>query len=245
MTRLEKWMPRRGLISLVYLLLSFAAAGFCFIIIGKDLLPKTNNGQLQLRIREPDGTRLEKTEQAVKGILNIIDSTVNRNVSISSTYIGLVPSSYGTSNLYIFNSGTNEAVLEVDMNEKFKENLDELKDELRKNIKIKYPSKDFFYRFLKFYILAGGKAGLNLSQHLTLTNLWLMDFPFSVLRSHYLLWAVRQGKDSHEIAKMMSKNYRSVLRFKQHALRPGSIDQKWLKPLKSKYEEWYPNRKNW
>ena len=116
---------------------------------------------------------------------------------------------------------------------------------LWENIKIKYPSKDFFYRFFKFYILAGGKAGLNLSQHLALTNLWLMGFPFSVLRSHYLLWAVRQGKDSHEIDKMMGKSYRSVARFKKHVLRPGSVDQKWLKLLKSKYEEWYPNRKNW
>lgn len=116
---------------------------------------------------------------------------------------------------------------------------------LWEKIKTQYPNKDFFYRYLKFYVLTGGKANLNLSQHTTLTNLWLVGFPFSVLRSHYLLWAVRQRKDSHEIAKMMGKNYRSVLRFKQHALRPGSIDRKWLKPLKSKYEEWYPTRKNW
>ena len=34
------------------------AAGVCFVTIGKDLLPKSNIGQLQLRIREPDGTRL-------------------------------------------------------------------------------------------------------------------------------------------------------------------------------------------
>ena len=72
------------------------------MIIGKDLLPKTNNGQLQIRIKEPDGTRLEKTERTARKILDIIDSTVNGHVSVSSTYVGLIPSSYGSSNLYIF-----------------------------------------------------------------------------------------------------------------------------------------------
>ncbi|HVU85637.1 MAG TPA: efflux RND transporter permease subunit, partial [Puia sp.] len=111
--RLKKWMPKRKIIVGVYLLVTLSAAGLCFMLCGKDLLPKTNNGQLQIRIREPDGTRLEKTERTVKGILRVLDSTVNGRVAISSAYVGLVPSSYGTSNLYVFNSGTNEALMEV------------------------------------------------------------------------------------------------------------------------------------
>ena len=88
MGRLEKWMPKRKIIVPVYLLITLLATGFCFLLIGKDLLPKTNNGQLQIRIREPDGTRLEKTERTVKGILNVLDSTVNGHVAISSAYVG-------------------------------------------------------------------------------------------------------------------------------------------------------------
>ncbi|HEY4149668.1 MAG TPA: efflux RND transporter permease subunit, partial [Chitinophagaceae bacterium] len=53
---------------------------------------------------------------------------------ISSAYVGLIPSSYGTSNLYIFNSGTHEAVLQVNLDENYKVKIDELKDELRRNI---------------------------------------------------------------------------------------------------------------
>jgi len=138
--RLEKWMPRRKGIVLVYLLLALAATGICFITIGKDLLPKTNNGQLQVRIKEPDGTRLEKTEQTVKDVLNIIDSATGGHVAISSAYVGLIPSSYGSSNLYIFNSGTHEAIMQVNLDEGYKINLDELKDKLRSNIKAAYPS---------------------------------------------------------------------------------------------------------
>ncbi|GAB2832243.1 efflux RND transporter permease subunit [Ferruginibacter profundus] len=137
--RLEKWMPKRQLITITYVVLSLAAAGICFVIIGKDLLPKTNNGQLQVRIKEPDGTRLEQTEAATKAVLDVINKTVDGNVAISSAYVGLIPSSYGSSNLYIFNSGTHEAILQVNLDEHYKANLDELKDQLRKNIKAAYP----------------------------------------------------------------------------------------------------------
>src|SRR6185312_3119368 len=138
--RLEKWMPKRKWIVPAYLLLSLGAAGLCFAIIGKDLLPKTNNGELQLRIKEPDGTRLEQTERTTRGILNVLDSTVNGHVAISSAYVGLVPSSYGTSNLYVFNSGTNEAVMEVELDKDYKVDLDELKDKLRETIHQAYPA---------------------------------------------------------------------------------------------------------
>ena len=61
--KLEKWMPGRKAIVIVYLILACCAAGICFMIIGKDLLPKTNNGQLQIRIKEPDGTAWKKQNE--------------------------------------------------------------------------------------------------------------------------------------------------------------------------------------
>jgi multidrug efflux pump subunit AcrB len=137
--QLQKWMPHRKLYVVLYLVLALTATAICFIFIGKDLLPKTNNGQLQVRIKEPDGTRLEKTERDVKNILTLIDTTVNGHLAISSAYIGLIPSSYGSSNLYIFNSGTHEAIMQINLDEKYKANLDELKDLLRKNIGEAFP----------------------------------------------------------------------------------------------------------
>jgi multidrug efflux pump subunit AcrB len=136
---LEKWMLNRKLIVIIYLFISMGAAAFCFVSIGKDLLPKTNNGQLQLRIREPDGTRLEVTEKATKAILNIIDSTVDHQISITSAFVGLVPSNFGTSNLYIFNSGTHESLIQVNLNEDYKVKMEDLKETLRHNIKVKFP----------------------------------------------------------------------------------------------------------
>ena len=103
------------------------------------MMPKLNNGQFQVRLKEPEGTRLERTEDKFKQVLHIIDQTVNRHVKITSGYIGLVPSSFGSSNLYVFNTGTHEAVLQVNLDENYKINMDDLKDALRKNIAFAMP----------------------------------------------------------------------------------------------------------
>ena len=138
--RLNKWMPNKKSIVISYLLLAFVALGFCFVMIGKDLLPKTNNGQLQLRIREKDGTRLEKTERTVKSILNIIDSTTQNHVAGSSAFVGPVPANFANNNLYVFNSGSQEGVIQINLDNDYKINPDEFKDELRKNILQQFPS---------------------------------------------------------------------------------------------------------
>ncbi|QEM06062.1 efflux RND transporter permease subunit [Mucilaginibacter rubeus] len=136
---IERWMPNKKLIVPIYLVVVLGLAGVCFVTIGKDMMPKLNNGQFQIRIKEPDGTRLERTEDGLKQVLQIIDSTVNHHIAITSAYVGIVPSSYGTSNLYVFNTGTHEAVLQVNLDEDYHINMDELKDALRKNIASRMP----------------------------------------------------------------------------------------------------------
>jgi multidrug efflux pump subunit AcrB len=139
LVRLERWMPARKWIVSFYLLIITALALTCFIFIGKDLLPKTNTGQLQLRIREPDGTRLEITETDTRKILHLIDSTVQGNIAISSAYVGLVPSNFGTSNLYIFTSGTHESIIQLNLREEYKINVESLKEKIRNLIATQYP----------------------------------------------------------------------------------------------------------
>jgi multidrug efflux pump subunit AcrB len=138
-SRLSRWMPNRKWIVSAYIIVITGLAVGGFLLIGKDLLPKTNNGQLQLRIREPDGTRLEVTETDTKNILQLIDSTVGGNVAISSAYVGLVPSNFGTSNLYIFTSGTHESVIQINLKDDYKVNTETLKEKLRGVIGTHYP----------------------------------------------------------------------------------------------------------
>jgi multidrug efflux pump subunit AcrB len=137
--RIQIWMPKRRMIVGVYMICMVGAAFIAYRSIGKDLLPKTNNGQLQLRVREPQGTRLEITEANTRDILKIINATVDGHVAISSAYVGLVPSSFGSSNLYIFTSGTHEAVIQINLDENYTVKIEDLKERLRKNIRDKFP----------------------------------------------------------------------------------------------------------
>jgi RND family efflux transporter MFP subunit len=142
---LQTMMPKRKPIVLVYLVVVIGLVVVCMNVIGRDMMPRTNTGQFQIRLKEPEGTRLETTEAALKTLLKVIDSTVNNHVAVTSAYVGLVPSSYGTSNLYVFNTGTHEAVLQVNLDEEYKVNLDELKDALRKNIHYKLPEAKIIF----------------------------------------------------------------------------------------------------
>ncbi|MFD1256615.1 efflux RND transporter permease subunit [Mucilaginibacter terrae] len=139
MTIIQKWMPNKKMIVPVYLVLVLALALGGFLLIGKDMMPKLNNGQFQIRIKEPDGTRLERTETKLKQVLQIVDSTSNHHVAISSGYVGLIPSSYGVSNLYVFNTGTHEAILQVNLDADYHVNMDDFKEALRKNIAYAIP----------------------------------------------------------------------------------------------------------
>ncbi len=135
----QKLMTFRKPLVISYGILTIGLVAGGFYFIGKDMMPRINNGQFQLRIKDIDGTRLERTEEKVRRVLQIIDTTVDHNVAISSAYVGLIPSSYGTSNLYVFNTGTHEAILQVNLSREYKVNMDELKETLRRNIQYSMP----------------------------------------------------------------------------------------------------------
>jgi multidrug efflux pump subunit AcrB len=126
-------MPWRKVIVPIYLVVAFGGAHGLYMIIGKDLLPKTNTGQLQLRVREPDGTRLEVTEKTTKGVLaSSTPPSWSYRHFIGLRWTGAFQ--FRLSNLYIFNSGTHESVIQVNLDEDYKVQIEDLKEELRKNI---------------------------------------------------------------------------------------------------------------
>ncbi|PMD97342.1 acriflavin resistance protein [Siphonobacter sp. BAB-5405] len=138
---LQKLIARRKLVVTAYLLGSIGLIVLCFQWLGTDILPHANSHQFQMRIRIPDGTRVERTETATLKILDIIKEAVGpENVEISSAYVGTVPSSYGTSNIFVFNSGPHEAVMQVSLKEEYHVKMDNLKEELRRRIGQALPS---------------------------------------------------------------------------------------------------------
>ena len=137
---LRRLMKRRTLAVTGYFVVSLAIIAVCFQLIGTDILPHANSHQFQMRLRVPDGTRVERTEKATLKVLDIIKSEAGAdNVAISSAFVGNVPSSYGTSNIFVFNSGPHEAVLQVAMKEEHAVNMDAFKEALRARIAQQMP----------------------------------------------------------------------------------------------------------
>jgi multidrug efflux pump subunit AcrB len=135
---LDVFLTNRKKVIALYLIISFSIVIVGAAYIGKDMMPKINHsGQFQLRVICPQGMRIERTEENVQHIIHLIEKIVGKdNIEISSAFVGNTPSSYGTNALYIFNSGPQEAVLQVALKEDYKvNNLDELKEAIRKAVK--------------------------------------------------------------------------------------------------------------
>ncbi|MBO0936361.1 efflux RND transporter permease subunit [Fibrella sp. HMF5335] len=148
---LEKLVPYRALVIGAYVLVTFGIAGLLFTRIGQDMLPKSNARQFQVRIIGPQGLRIERTETNVRQVLAIINHLAGKDagnsgaVEISSAFVGMTPSTYGTNNLYVFNAGPHEATLQVALSETFKGDMDEFRDALRRAVHDQLPGVSISY----------------------------------------------------------------------------------------------------
>ena len=137
---LDRIFPYRRPIVIIY---SLVSVGIVFLLlnnIGRDVLPKTNNGQFRVRIRLPDGTRMERTEEKMLATIHLLEQMVGRkNVSLTSAFVGQHPGQFSTSPIYLFMSGPQEGVLQVALNEGVKMNTEDLTEKFRKEMKKALP----------------------------------------------------------------------------------------------------------
>ncbi|HLA53942.1 MAG TPA: efflux RND transporter permease subunit [Flavitalea sp.] len=125
---------------ILYFLLTCGAVALLFMNIGRDVLPKVNGGQFQVRLRSPDGTRLERTEDRTIKALHILEGMIGKeNIDVSSAFVGQHPGQFSTSPIYLFMSGPQESVLQVALSDKYGESLDELKEQFRDTMKSAMP----------------------------------------------------------------------------------------------------------
>jgi len=120
---------------IIYLVVIIGSAALLLMNIGRDVLPKVNSSQFQLRMRLPDGTRLERTEESANRLLAELKKMVGaEHVGITSVYVGQHPALFSVNPIYLFMGGPHEAVFQVALKD-YHENMDEFKDELREHVK--------------------------------------------------------------------------------------------------------------
>ncbi|MDX6191804.1 efflux RND transporter permease subunit [Flavobacterium sp. Fl-318] len=135
MRTLDRLLPHKKATSLIYLIGITVLALVFLNFIGKDVFPKVNSSQFQLRMRAADGTRIERTEEKAILILKEINKMVGKeHVGISSVYVGQHPSLFSINPIYLFTAGPHEAVFQVSLKE-YHVDMDEFKDDLRARIK--------------------------------------------------------------------------------------------------------------
>ncbi|MBB6270389.1 multidrug efflux pump subunit AcrB [Pedobacter cryoconitis] len=124
---------------IIYLVVIISSAILLLSNIGRDVLPKVNSSQFQLRMRAPDGTRLERTEEKANLILKVLKKLVGpEHVGITSVYVGQHPALFSVNPIYLFMGGPHEAVFQIALKD-YHVNMDELKDKLRDEVKKEIP----------------------------------------------------------------------------------------------------------
>ncbi|HWD98390.1 MAG TPA: efflux RND transporter permease subunit [Bryobacteraceae bacterium] len=93
------------------------ACGILYLLpprMGTELFPDANAPILRIRLRAPAGTRIEETERIVLRALSVIQQDAGKgNVTITSDFMGVVPSSYPVDLIHLFTSGPQEAIIQV------------------------------------------------------------------------------------------------------------------------------------
>lgn len=135
------FQQRKALVIGVYAVVVVIAIGAGFLQIGTDIMPSSGSADLQVRITAPAGTRLERSEQYLHSVADIIAKQAGQqSIKISSAYVGNHPSGMAINPIFLFTSSSQEAVLQVSIDrEQLTQSVEQLKEGIRKKIKEGYP----------------------------------------------------------------------------------------------------------
>lgn len=100
--------------------------------LGTEVFPATAENLLQVRLRAPVGTRIEKTEQIAQQALELIEKEAGKEqVDVTTGFIGVQPSSYPVNLIHLWTGGPHEAVMKVSLKRDAPLQGEALKERLR------------------------------------------------------------------------------------------------------------------
>src|ERR1700737_4821908 len=139
-------VKRRRIVVFYYLLITGAIILLVGGGLGTEIFPLVDTGQFQLHLRAPAGTRIERTEQIALQTLDAIKREVGPdNVDISLGFVGTQPPNYPINTIYLWSSGSEEAVLQVQLKRGTKIGIEDLKERLRQKLPQQLPGVRFSF----------------------------------------------------------------------------------------------------
>ena len=114
--------------------------------VGTEIFPAADAGQLQIRMRAPAGTVIERTELAALKTLDVVKNVVGpENVAISTDFVGVQAASYPINTIYLFTAGPQEAVLRVALKPSAALSGEDLREQLRAELRKALPDTTFSF----------------------------------------------------------------------------------------------------
>ena len=114
--------------------------------LGTEIFPKVDSGQLQIRLRAPTGTRVDGTEAIALEALSIVESEVGADkVAITLGFLGVHAPSYPINLVYLWNGGSEEGVLQVQLTPGSGIDTEALKERLRERFAAELPGVSFSF----------------------------------------------------------------------------------------------------
>jgi multidrug efflux pump subunit AcrB len=114
--------------------------------LGTDVFPTVDTGFLQLRLRAPTGTRVERTELIALDVLKAIrDEAGPGNVVLTLDFTGVQPPSYPVNTIHLWTSGPHEAVLLIALRRGSRVRVEDLQERLRPRLAARFPDVLFSF----------------------------------------------------------------------------------------------------
>ncbi|HEX6805812.1 MAG TPA: efflux RND transporter permease subunit [Terriglobales bacterium] len=143
---LAKLMDHRKLVLALYLGVTFAVILLLGPLMGREIFPRVNAGQFQLRFRAPTGTRVGATETMALRILDEIRKTAGADkVAVTLGYVGTQPPAYPINTIFLWTSGPQEAVLRVALKPDAGISITNLEEQLRQKLPGIFPGSHFSF----------------------------------------------------------------------------------------------------
>jgi multidrug efflux pump subunit AcrB len=141
-----------------YLLVAVAVIILLGRQVGTEIFPQSDEGQLTLRFRAAEGTRIEETEKTAARILGIIQREAGPdNVDTTLGYVGTQSSDHPINAIYLWTGGPEEGVLQVQMRHGWGVPIEHFKETLRgaigkelPGVRLSFEPSDIVSRVMSF-----------------------------------------------------------------------------------------------
>ena len=126
-----------------------AAAAVILLVgrqLGTEIFPRVDAGQLQVRLRAPAGSHVDRTEAIALKAFDIIKSEVGpTNVEIMLGVVGVHAPSYPINLIYLWNGGSEEGVVQIQLKRSAGVRISALRERLRRVFAEQMPEVSFSF----------------------------------------------------------------------------------------------------